>query len=177
MGHREQALDLIACDPIGQTLGLRGLDKIGLFPGLVEFLDIEELQAIQIELDGAPGLGLEPLDETIDPLCLSEVIDLTAETGNDPADGAGIDFEGLGAQALELEMSVIRALELGLDCWCHGEVTSRFLQEWPLDMRGWGYILNSEYGVVFLRVAASSNKSINGDRKKRVALFQTLCRR
>jgi len=50
----------------------------------------------------------------------------------------------------------------------HGTISSKYHPELGLEI-----ILVSMYWV-FCRNAASFNKPINGDRKKRVALFQTL---
>lgn len=63
-----------------------------------------ELQAVEVELDRAPGVGLDQVAEIVGQLGLGEVIDLVVEVVVQAPDGADLGVDGLGLQALELEV-------------------------------------------------------------------------
>jgi hypothetical protein len=54
-------------------------------------MGVEELQAVEIELDGAPGMGRQQVGEIVGQLRLGERIDVMVEVVAGPADGAGVD--------------------------------------------------------------------------------------
>jgi hypothetical protein len=56
----EHILGLVHRENIGQALRLRRFDQVHMQPGLVQDVGVEELQPIQIELDRAPGMRVEP---------------------------------------------------------------------------------------------------------------------
>jgi hypothetical protein len=56
---------------------------------------VEELQAVQIELDGAPGVGGQKVGEVVGQLRLGEGVDLIVEVLASPADGAGVRLNDL----------------------------------------------------------------------------------
>ena len=64
-------------------------------------MGIEELQAVQIELDGRPGMGLQQVGEIVDQLCLREMVQLMIEIGADASDGSGVGLDGFRLQALQ----------------------------------------------------------------------------
>jgi hypothetical protein len=78
-------------------------------PRLAQHLGVEELQAVQIELDGTPGMGSQKSGARVGQLRLGERIDSVVEVVAGPADGAGVGVDDFRLQALELEM-----LEVGL---------------------------------------------------------------
>ena len=67
-------------------------------PGFAQHMEVEELQAIEIELDATPGMGVQEIGEVVGQLSLGENVDLIVEVGPDPADGAGVSLDGLGLQ-------------------------------------------------------------------------------
>ncbi len=102
-------------------------------------MGVEELQAVEIELRGTPGVGLQEIGEVLGELGLGEILDAVVEVGADAPDGAGIGLDGLGLQALELEVlkvGLVQPVEVGRGCWSHGRAASRFLLERPLSNEG-----------------------------------------
>ena len=53
-------------------------------------MGVVELRAVQIELDGAPGVAAEQVGEVVGQLLLGQVIDLTIEIGTDTARGCRV---------------------------------------------------------------------------------------
>jgi len=66
-GGEKQLPGLLDGDDIRQTRRFRWLDQIQVRPRLVQHMGIEELQAIQIELDGTPGMSVEQIVEYLGP--------------------------------------------------------------------------------------------------------------
>ena len=124
LAHRaEQPQGLGAGQHIGQAGGARRLDDGGPGPRLVQHMAVEELQPAAVELDRAPGMGLQQLGE-VDPQVLRAQVVRTAieERGGAPH-GTGIGIDGLLGHALELEGAQhagIQGLEPGLFGGIHG---------------------------------------------------------
>jgi hypothetical protein len=85
------------------------LSALSAHSGLAQDVGVVELQAIEIELDRAPGVRVQQLGEVVGQLLLGEIIDSLIEVRADAADGARVGVDGLGLQAFELEV-----LEVGL---------------------------------------------------------------
>lgn len=134
-GGGEEALSLGNGDDVGQALSARRLDQTGGDPGLVQDVGVVELEAIQIELHGTPGVGADQFGEVVGELLLGEGVDVPVEALADAPDGAGVGIDGLGLKALELEMlevGLIVVLKGGGGQSLHREVTSWFVIERPL---------------------------------------------
>ena len=113
-GLQEQPLGLLDGEDIGPALGLRRLDPIPVHPGLVPHMAVEKLQAVQVELDRAPGMAVQSVGELLSQRLLGQLVDRMVEIGPDAADRPCVGLDGLGLQSLELEvleMSFIMALE------------------------------------------------------------------
>lgn len=108
-GRSKEALGFVDRDNVGQPLCLGRLDQMGHHPGLAQDVGGVKLEAIQVQLDGAPGVGLDQVAEVIGQLGFGEVVDLVGKIPAQAPDGAGIGVDGLGLQPLELEV-----LEVGL---------------------------------------------------------------
>ncbi len=90
-------------------------------------MGVEELQPVQVELDGTPGVGLEQIGKVLEQLRLGQILDVAVEIDADAAHGARVGFDGLGLQALEpevLEMRLVVTLELRFAGAGHSGVTS-----------------------------------------------------
>ncbi len=57
-------------DDVGQPLGARWLDQVNRHPGFFQHMLVEELEAIQVEFDGTPGVGAEQIGEIGEQLLL-----------------------------------------------------------------------------------------------------------
>ena len=90
----------------------------------MERMGVVKYEAIEIELDGAPGVRTEQIDEVVGQLLFGQLIELIIEILTDAADGAGIGLYRLGLETLALEMGLIIALEICYAGCCHGRVTS-----------------------------------------------------
>ena len=89
-----------------------------------------ELQTIQIKLDGTPGMRAQPFREVIRQLRFRQVVDPVIEVRPNAANGPRVGFDGLGLQALELEvLEVILVLlvKVGGGWLGHAGVSSRLV--------------------------------------------------
>ncbi len=111
----EQVLCLIDCDDVGQALCLGRLDQIGHGPRPAQHVGDVELVAIEIELDGAPGVRLDQLAEVAGELILGKAVDVVLEVLAHAPDAARIGINRLGLQALKLEvfeMGLVASIEV-----------------------------------------------------------------
>lgn len=106
---RKQALRFIDADDVGQALRLGRLDQMRHDPGLAQDMNGIELEAVEIELDRAPGVRGDQVGEVVGQLGFGQVVDAMREIRTHATYRAGIGIDGLGLQALELEV-----LEMGL---------------------------------------------------------------
>jgi hypothetical protein len=63
----------------------------------------EEHQAVAVNFDGTPGMGLDKVGKIVFPLFQCQLIGATVKVCTDPADSARIGINGLLTFALELE--------------------------------------------------------------------------
>lgn len=98
-------------DDVGQAAGLGWANEAGHDPGLGEHVFGEELQTIQIELDPAPGVSGLQLGEVIGQLGGRQGRDLVVKVLANAAHGAGIGLDGIGAQALQLQVLQVAAIK------------------------------------------------------------------
>lgn len=77
---------------------------MGQLPGPAQQVQGVELQAVEVVLDRAPGVRGVEVAEVIGELGARLIIDLVVEMPARAAYGAGLDVDGLGLQALELEV-------------------------------------------------------------------------
>lgn len=127
---------MLDANDIGQALGSRGFDQLRCHPGLTQHVGVVELQPLQIELHGAPGVRGDEFGEILPELILGELIDAMLIALTDSTDRARIRIDCLGLYALELkvlEVALIVLFEvlLGWGQWAHLEVTSRLLINAP----------------------------------------------
>lgn len=100
----EQPLRFLHRHDVGQALGFGWLDQIGHHPGLLQDVRGVELEPVEIEFDGAPGVGSDQVAEVLGQLRFGERVDLTGEVAPQTPDGAGVGVDGLGLQPLEFEV-------------------------------------------------------------------------
>ena len=107
--RRKQALRFVDGDDVGQPLRLGRLDQIRHHPGLLQHVGGVELQAVEIEFDRAPGVGLDQVAEIVGQLSFAKIVDPMRKIPAQTTDGPRIGFDGLRLQPLELEV-----FEMGL---------------------------------------------------------------
>ena len=121
-----------------------------------------ELEPIQIELDGAPGVRGDQVTEIVGQLVWRQVVNFVVEVLAHAPNATRVGVDGLGLQALELEVFKVGLVALikisagagGL----HVDVPSRMLQNHPNRIEGAKVQGKSCQGAGrLLRVAASSN--------------------
>jgi hypothetical protein len=75
----EQPLRLLHRHDVGQALGFGWLDQIGHHPGFLQDVRGVELEPVEIEFDGAPGVGSDQVAEVLGQLRFGERVDLTGK--------------------------------------------------------------------------------------------------
>jgi hypothetical protein len=80
-----------------------GFDDIDPLPIAFKDMFPEKLQAITVNFDGAPGMGLDQVGKILFPLFQGQLIGATIKMVPDPAYGARVGINGLLAFSLELE--------------------------------------------------------------------------
>ncbi len=83
----------------GKNIGDSGypgrFDQRDILPGFVQYPGVEELQAIQVELDRAPGVRVQEFREIIEQLAGVEIVNPAIEIVADTPDRPGVGFDGL----------------------------------------------------------------------------------
>ncbi len=72
-------------------------------------MGVIELQTVQVELDGGPGVRADQVGEIVGELRFAQGVNLVIEIGTHPANGMGIGIDGIGLQAFEFQV-----LQVGL---------------------------------------------------------------
>ena len=111
------------------------LDQTGRHPGPAQDMRVVELQPVQIELDRAPRVRGQQLGEVVGQLLLGQGLDLVIEALADAPDGTRVGVDGLGLQALQLQvlkMQLVVPVERVCGQRFHLAVTSWFVIERPL---------------------------------------------
>ena len=126
-----------------------------------------ELEAVEIELEGAPSVGAQQVAEIVGELLWRKLVQGVPKILAHAANGAAIGIDGLGLQALELEVFEVRIVALiKLSTSIgggHVVVPSRIVQNHPNGIDGVSVQVNSCQkserlnARKLLRVAASSN--------------------
>ena len=125
-----------------------------------------ELEAIQIEFDGAPGVRGDQIAEVVGQLGRRQVVYVVLEVGAHAPDGTAVGVDGFGLQAFELEVlevGLVALIEISAGAGgLHAVAPHEILQNHPNRIDGvkmhhrsfqaWGKLL---------RVAASSNPASN----------------
>jgi len=98
-------------------------------PGLAQHVNNVELVAIQVELDGAPGVRGDTPVQIVRQLVRAQGVDLPIEMFAHGTDGARVGVHRLGLKALEFEMFEMAGVALlerrrGMAQWHHGSVPS-----------------------------------------------------
>lgn len=165
-GGGKDAPGLFDGDDVRQALTLGRFDQAGRNPGFLQDVLGVELQAVEVEFDCGSGMCAQQLGEVVRPLRLGQVVDLVIEVRPDAANGARIRFDGLGLQALELEVlevGLILPVKVGSGWLCHASVSSRLVAKSLQHPRR---SVREDYVVLptvsnSCRVAASSNPTVN----------------
>ena len=63
-----------------------------------------ELQAIEVEFDGAPGVRANQVAEVVGELLLGQGVDVLGKVATDAPNGAGVGVDGFRLQAFEFEV-------------------------------------------------------------------------
>ncbi len=87
-GGGEQAAAFFDRDDVGQALGLGRFDQPWRDPGLTQDVLGVELEAVQVELDCAPGVRGQQLGEEVGQLRFSQIVDLIVKPCADAPDRA-----------------------------------------------------------------------------------------
>lgn len=82
----DQLLELPYRENIRDPGSLRRFDQGDVLPGLAQHSGVKELQAIEVELDRAPGTIFEQIVEIIEELIGGQIIDLAVEIVTNPPD-------------------------------------------------------------------------------------------
>jgi len=134
-GARENLLRLLHSQDVGQALGLGWFDEIGHVPRLSQYVLGVELVAIQIVLDGAPGVGINQAAEIVGQLGGREIVDLVVKVVAHVPDGAAVSIDAFGLKALEfevLEVGLVALIKFGFGCKSlHAGVFSRWVTKSP----------------------------------------------
>ncbi len=83
-------------EDVGDSECLGRLGQGDIFPGLVQYPGIEELQAVEVELDRAPGMCVQEFRKIVEQLAETEVVNPAIEIVADPPDRPGVGVDGLG---------------------------------------------------------------------------------
>ncbi|OLP08550.1 hypothetical protein BLL52_0157 [Rhodoferax antarcticus ANT.BR] len=128
----------------------------------------EELQATQVEFDGAPGVRLDQVAEVVDELGLRQGVDVVGKVGTEVANGARVGVNGFGLQSFEFEVFEMRLVlpikvRTGADGGggVYAGISSRSCAKSRLGIEG-ARLQNNSWGCCWglLRVAASSNPAL-----------------
>ena len=76
----------------------------------MQYVGVVELQAVKIELDGAPGVSAKRIGEVVGQLLFGQIVDLMIEIRADAANGPGVGLDGLGLQALKFQVLEVRLI-------------------------------------------------------------------
>ena len=113
---QKQTLGFLNGDDIRQTLSPWRFDQIQRRPGLVQNVGVEEFERVQVEFNGAPGMGLQQIGEILEQLRFGQSMDLIIEILAEAPNATGVSLYRLGLKAFELKvfkMGLIIALEIG----------------------------------------------------------------
>jgi len=164
-GRRKQRLSLLDRDDVGQALRLGWFDEVGHAPGFTQNMQGVELEAIQIELDRAPGMRGNQVAEVVGQLRWRQVVNSVVKVVTHAPDGARISIDGLGLQALELEVfevGLVALIKISSGTGFHAVESSRNIAKSPPSELKEVNAQNKscQRGGELLRVAASSNLSL-----------------
>lgn len=103
------------------------LDDIDPHPVLVQHVLVEKLQAIAVNLDGAPGVAVHQRTEVVFELLLSERVGTLIEELGHASDRSGIGVDGLLGLALTTQcakMLLVQAIEAFFAVLCSWDTSS-----------------------------------------------------
>ena len=89
---------------VGYTAALWRFDQRDILPGFVEYMSVEEFQAVEIQLDRTPWVVLKQLGEIVEKLVGCQVADLAIEIIAESPYGSGVGVNGLWLQAFEFQV-------------------------------------------------------------------------
>ena len=67
-------------------------------------MGVIELEAIQVEFNGTPGVRFQQISKIINQLLPGEIIDFMIKIVANAADGTRVGLNGLGTESFELEV-------------------------------------------------------------------------
>lgn len=112
VGGSDDLLDFGHRNDVWQALALGRFDQAGGYPGLLQDMGVVELQAIQVEFDGGPGVRADEVGEVVGELRFGEGVDLVIEVRANAPDGPRIGVNGLGLQTFEFQVLQVRLVLL-----------------------------------------------------------------
>lgn len=124
-GRADQLLDLGAGENIGKGLDARRLDQIEPGPIALEDMLPEALQAIAVDLHGAPGMGVDEFAEVALQLRRGELVGTAVEVLREAPHRARVRIDGLVAFPLQfegLDVTGVETVESLLFGRQHGEL-------------------------------------------------------
>lgn len=103
-------MGLLYRDNIRQVPDLWRLDQADTSPRFMQYMGIEEFEAVQIELNGTPGVRLQQFREVIGQLLFGQIVDLVVEIRTDASYRAGLSFNRLWLQPFQLQVLQMRLI-------------------------------------------------------------------
>lgn len=155
-----------------QPLALRRLDEAGRPPGFLQHVLVVELQAVEVELDRAPGVRGQQVGEVVRELRFGGAVNPTIDMLADSADGArrrrwssvaapctGDVYDASGSAGQGARQRVLSS------CWL---IVTKYCRIKSLGIEGMKVQNNSWCrSTGLLRVAASSNPALQRTCRKR----------
>ena len=116
-GCGKQLPHLLDGENIRNSGCLGRFDQRDILPRLVQYPGVEEFQAVEVELDRAPGVRVQDLREIIEQLAGAEIVQPAIEIVSDTPDRPGVGFDGLWLQTAKFEalkMLLVLLVEVGI---------------------------------------------------------------
>jgi len=102
-GRGKQLPHLLDGENIRDSGCLGRLDQGDVLPRFAQHLGVEELQAVEVELDRTPGMRVQKFREIVEQLVGAEVVNPAIEIVADTPDRPGVGVDGLGLQTAQFE--------------------------------------------------------------------------
>ncbi len=116
-GSGNQHLHLRRCENVRQGFDFGRLDNVDPLPVLLEHVFPEKLQAVAVDLDRTPGMGVDQRTEVDFQLLRREPVGAAVEMIRNPAHGAGININrlvGFALQFQQAQMAPVQFIETSL---------------------------------------------------------------
>lgn len=107
----DQPLHLIDGEDIRQGAHLWWLDHLHPLPVAVQDMLVEELQPVAVDAHGGPGAPVDQIGEVLGQLLAGEPIGHAVEVLGHAAHRAGVDIDGAGTVAVQLERAHVPVIQ------------------------------------------------------------------